>query len=705
MCTLAMLPPPAAHRVLLAPFRGICRPNACCRPLAPVVHSFVKLLVRVPRLCFASFAALAPSKQQRGKVVEQLSLAPHAAQDQCLMVFFMMVTGVSPTFDVNDYSSLLRLRGGIDGGALFEAHPTGGLQARARGPASEDMRAWDDGDAMADFDIDTLKAPSLPPLPRPRLRRRHGRGGIITSGAKGESKKKVLKKADSDQAAKAVPAGALAAAAAEHAEAWDDAVSHVSTSAGVASHISVSTDGYRQMDMGERAHADKAYATVGSHDAMSGLLESQVGSTTISDEEALNNDADVNVHGKGVGVGDVLNGRFTLMGLLGAGAFGQVFLAEDCVESGHVAIKVQGAGNRQSQVAQDEIALLNVVANCRGRALPPHAEPSRWHAAHMPFLQPLPALSAKGQPRGGDCVVELKGSFALRGPQGKQVCLALEPLGPSLLDLVIDHAYAGCPLPVVANIMRDLLAGLDFLHTQCKIVHTDVKPENVLLRIPPIGGGSASEWWSGNREGWGEVGGDPEKPQRLQRGWSASWPSSKYFRAKLVDLGNACPEARPFTDDIQTIEYRCPEVVIGAGFTSKADLWSAACMAFELITGEYLFDPQEGRDAEGTSVLYERDEDLLALQQELLGPIPLHLAMRGKTSEKLMTEEGHLRRIPSLKFWKLEDVLVDKYCVPREQAQDIAGFLLPMLRYDPEARASAAEMLQHPWLCKHLEGE
>ena len=284
-----------------------------------------------------------------------------------------------------------------------------------------------------------------------------------------------------------------------------------------------------------------------------------------------------------------------------------------------------------------------------------------------------------------------------------QVCLALEPLGPSLLDLIIDFSYGGCPLPIVAHIMRDVLAGLDFLHKKCQIVHTDVKPEKVLLCIPPTaaGGGSPSDWWESNREGRG--GAKEGNTQRLRKGWSGSWPAPQSFRAKLVDLGNACPEARPLTDDIQTIEYRSPEVVLGAGFNAKADLWSAACMAFELITGEYLFDPQEGRDGQDKSVVYTREEDLLALQQELLGPLPLDLSSKGRYFTRLMKEDGGLRRIPSLKFWKLEDVLVDKYCVPLAQAREIADFLLPMLRYDPEARASAAEMLQHPWLQKHLE--
>ena len=43
-----------------------------------------------------------------------------------------------------------------------------------------------------------------------------------------------------------------------------------------------------------------------------------------------------------------------------------------------------------------------------------------------------------------------------------------------------------------------------------------------------------------------------------------------------------------------------------------------------------------------------REEDLLALQQELLGPMPLELAQRGRLFDQLMTADGRLRRIPSV---------------------------------------------------------
>ncbi|KAK2514561.1 Srpk2 [Columba guinea] len=194
------------------------------------------------------------------------------------------------------------------------------------------------------------------------------------------------------------------------------------------------------------------------------------------------------------------------------------------------------------------------------------------------------------------------------------------------------------------------------------------------------------------------------------------------IRVKIADLGNACWVHKHFTEDIQTRQYRSIEVLIGAGYSTPADIWSTACMAFELATGDYLFEPHSGED-------YSRDEDHIAHIIELLGNIPRHFAlsgkysreffnrrdhialiiellgkiprkyaMLGKYSKEFFTKKGELRHITKLKPWSLFDVLVEKYGWPPEDAAQFTDFLIPMLEMVPEKRASAGECLRHPWL-------
>jgi hypothetical protein len=56
-------------------------------------------------------------------------------------------------------------------------------------------------------------------------------------------------------------------------------------------------------------------------------------------------------------------------------------------------------------------------------------------------------------------------------------------------------------------------------------------------------------------------------------------------------------------------------------------------MAFELATGDYLFEPHSGDD-------YSRDEDHIAHIMELLGPIPIHIAHAGRYSKEFFNRRG-----------------------------------------------------------------
>lgn len=114
-------------------------------------------------------------------------------------------------------------------------------------------------------------------------------------------------------------------------------------------------------------------------------------------------------------------------------------------------------------------------------------------------------------------------------------------------------------------------------------------------------------------------------------------------------------------------------------------------MAFELATGDYLFDPQSG-------ATFSREEDHIAHIIELLGPLPSQFALSGRNSKRYFNSKGHLRHISKLKPWGLFEILLDKYEWPREEALQFSSFLLTMLELLPEKRATAAQCLNHPWI-------
>lgn len=160
---------------------------------------------------------------------------------------------------------------------------------------------------------------------------------------------------------------------------------------------------------------------------------------------------------------------------------------------------------------------------------------------------------------------------------------------------------------------------------------------------------------------------------------------------KVADLGNACWVDKHFSDDIQTRQYRSPETIINGGYDTSADIWSLAAMIFELVTGDYLFDPKASEE-------YPRDEDHLALFVELLGPMPPAVISRGRRSMTYFNRRGDLRHIKSLRYWGLEDVLQQKYHMPLVEAKNLNSFLGGMLKLNPEDRSTAQALLQHPWL-------
>lgn len=530
-----------------------------------------------------------------------------------------------------------------------------------------------------------------------------------------------------------------------------------------------------------------------------------------------------------VKLGDLFLQRYHVIRKLGWGHFSTVWLSWDLEEKRYVALKIVKSAQHFTDTAKDEIQILKSIRN---------ADPS--------------------DPKRNK-TVQLLNDFRITGVNGTHICMVFEVLGHNLLKLILKSNYRGIPLPNVKSIIRQVLEGLDYLHTRCKVIHTDIKPENVLLcvdesyirklaceatemhtmgcRLPyslisaappqfqeqPLSqnmsktkkkklkkkakmqtelirqqmehiqqlefGGKAVEngdidvtskkmdqeqtdcdssiaspesprLLNGDRSGTGSgsSGDDEELPplkmssksvtdianistnssspdqsasnnnddSSHEKASSSSLPTASSSQpasnkldisesmrrilssvkerkdpafevcdveVKIADLGNACWVDKHFTEDIQTRQYRSLEVIIGSGYNTSADIWSTACMAFELATGDYLFEPHSGDN-------YCRDDDHIAHIIELLGPIPKRIALSGRMSNHAFNSKGELRNITGLKPWGLVDVLREKYEWGLEDAIEFSEFLSPMLDYDPKSRATASECLQHSWL-KH----
>ncbi|XP_022795163.1 SRSF protein kinase 3-like isoform X2 [Stylophora pistillata] len=525
-----------------------------------------------------------------------------------------------------------------------------------------------------------------------------------------------------------------------------------------------------------------------------------------------------------VRLGDLFNNRYSIIRKVGWGHFSTVWLAWDLKDRRFVALKIVKSASHYTETAIDEMKLLRTV-----------------HTADLTHT-------------GYKHVVQLTDDFKIVGINGSHICMVFEVLGHNLLKLIIKSSYKGIPLVQVKSIIKQTLEGLDYLHSKCKIIHTDIKPENILLcvsekYIQQLAAEAAAARASGlyspalistaplsvmqqctstkisknkkkkmkkklkkqiekqqqhqdeieqgmleeneeasdkeaetcsnsmenclenstnceqndnelesnqlqeetvqnlvddqsieNSEDLSEHAlqekcvvtnddmsvteeqNEPDVPlcngdaQDSKSVDMESLPEEKAapgescvdeicpeevaaeleedddsIKVKIADLGNACWIHHHFTEEIQTRQYRSLEVLIGAGYGPPADMWSTACMAFELATGDFLFEPHSGED-------YSRDEDHLAHVIELLGKVPRHIALSGKYSRDFFNKKGELKHISKLRPWGLYDVLREKYEWPEKDAMEFSAFLLPMLDFNTDKRATAAQCLEHPWL-------
>ena len=552
-------------------------------------------------------------------------------------------------------------------------------------------------------------------------------------------------------------------------------------------------------------------------------------------------------------IGEVLLERYIIMQKLGYGHFSTAWLALDTKYGNYVAIKIQKAKQQYIDAAYDEVEILQELGK--------HNFDKEWIKSLKEYYKDDKEKLADIETAENSKVVQLLNSFIHHGQNGRHFCMVFEIVGVTLLEIMKRYNYKGIPLPYIRTICKQILIGLDFLHRMCHIIHTDLKPENVLVcltkdelreiqttghlniqktdkkkknkidnnlndsntineeknsmtgkqlrkkrqkfrkkqikkmekmgmspqeidkkmkeimkqkndsimekesenidvdnfdidelierprvsSVPKININNQKDEdnyqddeyednyidnnaplyninlmeYSNNLQRYlkektrilhdedyrrnmieknniltSEVS-DQEKAKmmkKLSEKMSRRGPEiDPSIEVKICDIGNACWFNHHFSTIIQTRQYRAPEVILGINYNETSDIWSLACMLFELATGDFLFEPRKGET-------FSKNDDHLAQIIEAVGKMPKNFALSGLNSYKYFDKNGKLLRIKKLIYYPIKDILVKKYNFKEKEAKAFSDFLMPMLEYYPDKRASARELLKHPWL-------
>lgn len=323
-------------------------------------------------------------------------------------------------------------------------------------------------------------------------------------------------------------------------------------------------------------------------------------------------------------------------------------------------------------------------------------------------------------PGGGALGTAIEG-FTVESPRGNaHLALVFEPLRESLWvfgkRLERKNLAPHVSLGLIKVYLRIILQGLDYMHSQCHVVHTDLKLDNIMITFEDESTIDAFL----ERQATHPMARKQVGDRMVYRSYNDFGPVYKGLGGmipQITDFGSAQrgDGDKPLIHPIQPDEYRAPEVLLGTGWSYSADMWNFGIMVWEFLARRPLFNQARMRPYSAVRHL----ADTIAL----VGDVPPSLIERERNmrhwrwSPEAVNPEGRLSS-NALEFFggpfftddgtfvgsdlihhtrKLETE-VPEWILEVKEEDPFLSFMRRVLRWLPEKRATAAELLNDPWL-------
>ena len=332
-------------------------------------------------------------------------------------------------------------------------------------------------------------------------------------------------------------------------------------------------------------------------------------------------------------------------------------------------------------------------------------------------------------------LLKLKKCFVKKQDNNKFLCSVYDLHYSNLDNILRKGNYDnGFPINIAKNIFIQIVDAIKILHKKCKMTHCDLKTDNILVKgineedlfyinnykqldFSKNYSDAKIKYWTLNlnknidkikkmksedklsirkniHKRITEKINDEFKISKPEFETKKTYPSDKLdsIDITVADFGATCTKDEFYESQFGTRYYMSPEVILMGKISEKIDVWALGCILYELINGEFLFDPEKDKN-------YSRDYYHLLEISKFSGRFSRKFLKTTKYYKNFFDKHGELLDTEYREFYDHNE-LFNKFEEESERKL-VIDLISKMLRIDPKERISVDDIMSHEWLRLH----